>query len=307
MLQGALLLFGFACTLAAARADMPSVVVTIKPIHAIVSSVMLGVAKPTLLLPGGASPHAYAMRPADARRLRAADLIVWVGPQLESFLVRPLRTVAENASVVTLMDEPGILRLEIRKGGHWEDLANDQDRGTGRRGEHDAHIWLDPENGKAVARIAADRLARLDPANGAAYHVNAARFVAAMTNLAAEVRAGLGPVRRIPFIVFHDAYQYLEHRFALNAVGSLALSPELKPGARRLYEVRQLILAREVRCIFSEPQFRPALVDAIIRGTDVRTADLDLLGTGIEPGPDAYEIMMRRLVSSIRACLLPER
>ena len=68
-------------------------------------------------------------------------------------------------------------------------------------------------------------------------------------------------------MVFHDAYQYFEHRFGLTAVGSITVSPEVQPSAKRLTEIRRKIAALDARCVFAEPRFQPNLVNAVIEGT----------------------------------------
>lgn len=301
-----------------ASAELPRVVVTIKPVHAIVAGVMRGIGDPALLLPDGASPHAYAMRPSDARLLRRADLIVWVGEELESFMQRPLKTLSRKASILELLRQPGIRRLGVRGGAAWEvgahgnghedaDRRGKRDRAHGHsgraRGEVDPHIWLDPVNGKTIATLTAARLAALDRPNAPRYRENAARVVDALTRLEHDLRAALTPVRAIPYIVFHDSYQYFERRFALNAVGAMTLSPERKPGARRLSRIRRKIVETGARCVFSEPQFQSSLVETVIRGTAARTAVLDPLGTTVAVSPGAYAATLRNLAAALARCL----
>jgi hypothetical protein len=95
-------------------------------------------------------------------------------------------------------------------------------------------------------------------------------------------------VKDRPFLVFHDAYQYLEARFGLNGQGAIVLNPETPPGARRLQEIRHRIDEAGVACVFSEPQFEIGYVRTVLEGTGARTAALDPLGVNVRPGPDAY-------------------
>ncbi len=106
-----------------------------------------------------------------------------------------------------------------------------------------------------------------------------------------------------PYIVFHDAYQYMEKRYGLNAIGSVSVSPEKKPGAARLIQLRKKIKNSKSICVFAEPQFQPKLVRTIIRGTGARTGVLDPLGTGIPAGEDAYFTLMRNMAKSLGTCL----
>ena len=305
---------------APAAAEPPRVVVTIKPIHAIVAGVMRGVGDPVLLLAKGTSPHDHAMRPSDARKLRDAELIVWVGDELESFLDKPLRALPKGAAVVELLGEREIVKHRVRSGGVWRTGAHGHGHRHGRTGdshdhahrrredarrELDPHIWLDPANARTIAMVIAAKLAELDRPNAPRYIANADRVRGELTALENELRAALSPIRHLPFIVFHDSYQYFERRFGLNAVGSITLSPERKPGARRLAEMRRKILQKGARCVFSEPQFRSSLVETVVRGTEARTGVLDPIGTAVAPSPKAFAAILRGIAASLRHCLAP--
>ena len=119
----------------------------------------------------------------------------------------------------------------------------------------------------------------------------------------AALRAQLGPAQGKPYIVFHDGYHYFEDRYGLTPVGSITVSPELSPGAKRLVEIRGRIRKEAALCIFAEPQFEPKLVRTVAQGTGARTATLDPLGAQLTPGPDAYFHLMRNLAKDLTACL----
>ncbi len=299
-----------------AHAEVPKVVVSIKPIHSLVASVMHGVGEPTLLVRGGASPHSYTMKPSDAKALSAADLVVWVGPELESFLEKPLKANAPKATLLTLMDLKGLTLLETREGGAWE--AHDH----GRKGGHDhkghdhkghdhaeeheelnSHIWLDPANARAIVTATAEALAAKDPAGAETYRTNADRTLQQLDALDAELKAALAPVKDKPFIVFHDAYQYFEARYDLSAVGSITVSPDRRPSAKRLSAIRAKIGGLGAACVFAEPQFEPALVQTVVEGTRARTGVLDPEGTELPEGEALYPALLRNLAASLRGCL----
>jgi zinc transport system substrate-binding protein len=285
-----------------AGASPPSVVASIKPVHSLVAAVMDGVGAPALLVPGSASPHTYSLKPSDARRLAAAQLVFWVGPMYEGFLVKPLAALGGAARVVTLAEAPGVVVLPAREGGVWEEEAHAHGAAVHEE-EEDGHLWLDPENAKAIVAAAAAALADADPAHEARYRANAARATAALGALDARLGARLAPVAGIPYIVFHDAYQYLERRYGLAAAGSITVAPERKPGARRVAEIRARIAGARVVCIFTEPQFEPALVRGLVADTGVRTGVLDPLGAGIPEGPTLYGAMMEKLAAALAGCL----
>lgn len=299
-----------------AHAEVPKVVVSIKPIHSLVASVMHGVGEPTLLVRGGASPHSYTMKPSDAKALSAADLVVWVGPELESFLEKPLKANAPKATLLTLMDLKGLTLLETREGGAWE--AHDH----GRKGGHDhkghdhkghdhaeeheelnSHIWLDPANARAIVTALAEALAAKDPAGAETYRTNADRTLQQLDGLDAELKAALAPVKDKPFVVFHDAYQYFEARYDLSAVGSITVSPDRRPSAKRLSAIRAKIGGLGAACVFAEPQFEPALVQTVVEGTRARTGVLDPEGTELPEGEALYPALLRNLAASLRGCL----
>ena len=300
-----------------AWADTPKVVVSIKPIHSLVASVMHGVGEPTLLVRGGASPHSYTMKPSDAKALSAADLVVWVGPELEGFLEKPLQANAPKAARLTLMDLKSLTLLQAREGGAWEphDHGHEQhghDHKGHDHGGHDhdedhdelnSHIWLDPANARAIVTATADALAAKDPADAEAYRTNAERTLQALDALDAELKATLAPLKDKPFVVFHDAYQYFEARYDLSAVGSITVSPDRRPSAKRLSTIRAKIAGLNAACVFSEPQFEPTLVRTVVEGTKAKTGVLDPEGADLPEGETLYPTLMRNLAASLRGCL----
>ncbi len=316
-------------TLAAApqaRADA-SVVTSIKPVHSLAAMVMEGIGEPFLILKGAASPHAYTMRPSEARALDGADVVFWIGPGLEAFLAKPIAALEDGARVVALAEAEGMTLLPTREGGTWEGHSHDGEHGHdghghdehghdehgheehGHEDEHDEHggadmhLWLDPGNASAMLRAMATSLAEADPTNADRYRANAAAAAARVEALDAELSAALAPVRDVPYVVFHDAYQYFERRYRLNAIGSITVAPGRNPGASRLYDIRSKILELGAACVFAEPQFEPALVATVIEGTTARSGVLDPIGADIPRGPDAYPALMRGLADGLVDCL----
>ena len=185
---------------------------------------------------------------------------------------------------------------------HHDEDHDDEDL---EHGPFDLHVWLDPVNGWAMARMIAATLADVDPANADAYEENAQELLQRLDDLTEEVDAVVAPARGEPFIVFHDGYRYFEDRFALAAVGSAVVSPERPPGVKRIRKLRDKIHALDVTCVFDEPQFDRRLVDTIIEGTPVRSGTLDPLGAGVENGPDLYFSVLGNMAASFRDCLAP--
>jgi len=289
---------GQAAVSAAQTAGPPDVVVTVKPLHALVAAVMGDVGSPHLLVSGAANPHAFALKPSDARALSSAELVVWVGPQLEAFLEKPLAALADKATILTLARVQTVRNLPARQGGSWAKAD-----GETALDRFDGHIWLDPLNAQAIVAVVADELARLDPARAATYRANAKAVRMRLDALHRELDGMLAPVRSRPFIVFHDAYRHLEERYGLNAVGSLTVSPERRPGAARLAELRARIQELGAVCVFSEPQFEASLVRTLVEGTTARTGILDPEGANLPSGPELYATLLRQNAQALVDCL----
>lgn len=295
-------------------------IASIKPVHGLVAGVMGETGVPRLIVDGVTSPHTYQMRPSDAAALRKADLVVWVGETMEIFLARAIASLGTDAEVITLQREPAMLLLRNREGGLWSPDASeagpnedssDQTRGednqrldTDRRYDRlDAHIWLNPANARRIVETVAAALVRIHPEEAAAYRRNADATQDRITALESLLRQRLEPVRSRAFVVFHDGYQYFERAFGLNGIGTVTLGPTRLPGAKRLASLRRALVERDVRCVFTEPQFEPRLVQTVIERTAVRTAVLDPLGADVAPGADAWFAIVRRMGDSVAKCL----
>ena len=305
-------LAALALALAAPAAAAPRVVADIGPIQSIVARVMQGAGgAPGVILPPGASPHGYALRPSEARLLQAADLVVWVGPALTPWLADPISALAPDARILTLQEAPGVATLPVRADGDFSPDSHEPDaHAPGAASKHtdaaaarDGHLWLDPQNAAAAARDIATALAALDPAGAAAYTANAAGFAAELADLTTHLTAALAPVRGRPYLVFHDAYRYFEEAFAIPAAGSVELQDGLSPGAARVAALREQVRADGVVCAFAEPEFAPKLLDTVIAGTGIRTGVIDNLGTELPPGPDLYPALLRSIADSLESCL----
>jgi zinc transport system substrate-binding protein len=299
MRLGAILLVLLTVSMPAARAmDEPArVVASITPLHAIAASVMEGAGAPELLLRGTASPHSYALRPSDAARLSRAQIVFWIGPELETFLVAPLARLPAGTRVIALSDAPGVLRLPAREGGLWEDAH------AHGEGVSDPHLWLDPRNGIAIAQAMAEELAAADPVRAARYRANASAFAGRVQTLDAELARSLAGVRTRPYIALHDAYHYFEERYALSPAGAVTVAVDRPAGVRRVVQIREHIAKAGVTCIFAPPQFSAKQVSALTEGLPVRVTALDDLGTTLPPGAGHYERLLRDLAANVRTCL----
>ena len=276
-------------------AAAPVVVASIAPLHSLVAVVMRGVGNPHLLLRGGESPHTFTLRPSDARLLHAAEILFWIGPSLELPLQRILPGL-EGTDAVAMLDVPGVETLAARE------LQPAHAMQPAHAHAVDPHIWLSPANAIAMGDAVARTLAAADPANTARYLENAALLRQQLTVLDQDLRLELAGLDG-GFAVFHDAYQYLEQRYGLRSSGTVTTHPERKPGAGHLTALRKRLATDRVRCLFSEPRYQPRLVEMLSEGLDIRHVVLDPLGADIEPGPDAYQQMVRTLAERLSGCL----
>ena len=216
---------------AEAVADV-KVAATIAPVHSLVSMVTAGVSEPALIVEPGASPHSYAMKPSEARSLDKADVVFWIGPALEPWMTRALSTLAADAHVVELGRIDKLTRLGVRDGGHWSGHEH-HEHTDGEQDHHeedqtlsrlDPHLWLDPDNAVVWLQAIAGELSHADPEKASVYRANAERAADRLAEMTLAMERDLSAVRKAPYIVFHDAYQYLERRFDLNAAGRSALA-----------------------------------------------------------------------------------
>ena len=309
-------LFLFAAPAAVAQAsEPPSVVASIKPVHSLVAGVMQGVGTPGLIVDGAASPHDYALKPSQAEALQQANLVFWIGENLETFLEKPLESIASDSTAVELSGADGmtfhafreIEELDGKGHDHGHKKGHSHGHGHGHGHEHasddDPHVWLDPQNAIAMVSAIEAALVKADAANVGAYQANAEALRGRLAELDSELAASMKDLSGRPFVVFHDAYQYFERRYGLEASGAISMRPETAPGAAHVAKISKRIKKMGVVCVFAEPQFEPRLISVVTEGAEARTATLDPLGASLENGPDQYFQLMRDMAASFRQCL----
>ena len=322
--------FGFS-----AKAEV-NVVTTIKPLHSLVSSVMKGVGEPSLIIEGTNNPHTFVFKPSHAEMIENADIIFWIGEDLEAFMEKPLDSLAKNAKTIAFMDLASIEKLKFREQnifddhdghddhddhGHKDDDHDDHDDHDGHDDEHDghddhdehaghhdghnhgefdAHIWLDPANAKEMVLEISHELSELDPSNKSKYEDNASKTIVALDKLIEEVDKSLS--KDISYIVFHDAYQYFENRFGVIPTGALTLNPDVLPGAKQIADIQDVINDKGIKCIFSEPQYNPKIIETLGNDMNISTGVMDPLGANIDAGPTMYSDLINGIANSIKDC-----
>ena len=385
----------------AANAEI-KVVTTIKPLHSLISNVMDGVGEPSLIIEGSTSPHSFVLKPSHAKMIEQADIIFWIGEDIETFMEKPLESIAKNAKKISFMELTSIEKLKFREEnifdhddhddhghgekkdhddhghgedkdhddhghgekkdhddhghgedkdhddhghgekkdhddhghgedkdhddhghgekkdhddhGHGEDKDHDDhghgekkdhdDHGHGHEGHHhgefDAHIWLDPANAKEMLHEIAHELADLDPDNASKYESNADQAIKSIDKMIKEIDTNIN--KDAKFIVFHDAYQYFEKRFGVMTAGALTLNTDVLPGAKQISEIQEVITERDIKCIFSEPQFNPKIIETIAKDTGIKTGILDPLGSIFDANKMQYFKLINDLGNKLKDC-----
>ena len=298
----------------AAQADVKTdikVVTTIKPLHSLISRIMESRGEPQLIIEGTNNPHTFVFKPSHAEMLEEADIVFWIGEDLEAFMEKPLDSLAKNAKKIAFMESESIEKLKFREknifddhDGH-EDEHEDEHEGHDdhddhKHGEFDAHIWLDPENAKEMVKIIRDELIKIDPEGQRQYSVNTAGATLELDNLINNVEKELS--KDISYVVFHDAYQYFETRFGVTSAGALTLNPDVLPGAKQIADIQDLIRDKGIKCIFSEPQYNPKIIETLGNDMNISTGVMDPLGAFIEEGPSMYGELINGITNSIKEC-----
>lgn len=286
------------------------------------------IGEPSLLVGGASSPHNFSLKPSQGKLLQEADLIFWVGHELETFLEKPLETLTSDGRSVSLLDADGIRLLKFRDldefgeaeehedheehakheehedhEEHAKHEEDDHDHAHDHKGAVDPHIWLDTDNAKVMVMKIKDELSRLDTENAATYVKNAEATIEKISLLDEQLVALIDPVKEMKFVVFHDGYNYFETRYGLSATAALRISPDVTPGAKNVQKVREILEGSDVGCIFSEPQFNPKLIESLAEDLNVNVGLIDPLGAELNNGPELYSQLMRNMAFSFQTCL----
>ncbi len=312
---------------AAVCADVPKVAVDLAPVHSLVSRVMDGIGNPALIVPPGASPHEYNMRPSEAKALQEAQIVFWLGEGMTPWMEGAIETLSDGAIVTSLLEADGTMLLDMRENAlfeahdhgdddHDDDHASDEennhddhsedddhDHDDHGHGEHDPHAWLSPDNADTWLNLIAAQLSSADPDNAGAYFANAAAAREEIAALSSEVSGILDPVRGGSFIVFHDAYQYFEDAFSFPASGAISISDASDPSPARVAEIQDRIREESVNCVLAEPQFSSGIVATVLDGTDAKTGVIDPLGSDLEPGPELYFQVIKNMARTLADCM----
>ncbi|VVP37570.1 High-affinity zinc uptake system protein ZnuA [Pseudomonas fluorescens] len=277
------------------------VLTSIKPLQLIAAAVQDGVAIPEVLLPPGASPHNYALRPSDVRKVQSVDLLYWIGPDMEGFLPRVLG--GRSLPSVAVQDLPGLKLRHFGADNHSHAEEADEHDHDHRPGSLDAHLWLSPANARVIADKMAADLSAADPANAQRYQSNAKAFDERLDALDQRLKTRLANVEGKPYFVFHEAFDYFEDAYGLKHAGVFAVAAEVQPGAQHVAAMRKRLQEVGKTCVFSEPPLRPRLAETLVAGLPVKLAELDALGGYTPATAQGYEQVLEKLSNDLAGCL----
>ena len=277
------------------------VLTSIKPLQLIAAAVQDGVAVPEVLLPPGASPHNYALRPSDVRKVQSVDLLYWIGPDMEGFLPRVLN--GRKLPSVAVQDLPGLKLRHFAEDNHSHAEETDDHDHDHRPGSLDAHLWLSPVNARVIADKMAADLSTADPANAQRYQHNAKAFDERLDALDQRLKKRLAGVEGKPYFVFHEAFDYFEDAYGLKHAGVFAVAAEVQPGAQHVAAMRTRLQEVGKTCVFSEPPLRPRLAETLVAGLPVKLAELDALGGYTPATAQGYEQVLEKLGNDLAGCL----
>ena len=253
-------------------ANAPQVLVSIKPIHSLVSNLLYGIAKPELLLSSTHSPHDHQLKPGEIARLNAADIMIWVGPTLEGFLARYLRNLKDR-HVITLVHDVH------------EQSANEL--------HADPHRWLDPviaySDSRKIAYQIIDQYPHLQPKILA----NLEQLGQRLQKLDAQIQAMFSGNRHISAVLYHDAWSYFTRRYQLGIDGIINPQPHVQPGVRHLSQIQQTIKSKNTLCLLVEPQFKPTYLKSLAASAQqLKVLTIDPLGANAPANRSTYFNLM---------------
>jgi zinc transport system substrate-binding protein len=270
----------------------PSVVASIKPLQMIAAAVMDGVAQPAVLIPSNQSPHHYVLRPSDVALVSSADVLLWVGEPMETYLASLFSDVEDATAVLEAASLPGIW-LQAPGG---EPLQEEESR-------YDTHLWLNSANAVLIAEQLAGELVRRDPANTAAYQSNLAAFQSLLAVTQTQITAQLASKKTMEFAVFHDGIRYFEHQFGLQNQFVVAPDHESQPGIRHLMEIQALVEQNSPACLLEDVNTSMATVNTVLRDLPVKRVPIDPLGDAIVADKQGYALLLISLADAFDTCM----
>ncbi len=273
------------------------IVVTIKPLYSLVAQLSEGITQPVLLMKQMPSAHHYNMRPSDRRLLANAGVIIWIGPQLESYLDKTIQQ--QDAMIISAMQADGLKLLERRAKN--DDQHSAEHSAHDHHGHFDPHIWLSAHNAIAISKHITGQLISHDPENADRYKKNLQQVSDKISRLAAEIRAGLKN-RQQPFITYHDAFQYFEKENKLRYIDSINFNEEAGTSLKHLRHIKAEIKQKQIQCLLYQPP-EPDIIKTLTADSTIKAVALDPLGLHVKNDENAWFEIMQGIAESFKHCL----
>ncbi len=279
-----------------AAVAQPQVLTSIKPLQLIAADLMDGVAVPELLIPANVSPHHFTLRPSDIRKMTDAGLVLWVGPQMETYLSDFLGELDGKIIVVEVAAQNGVVLHQ--PGG---ELATETEPQADDR--YDPHLWLNTSNARLVAEQLAQQLISMDPENQLRYRANLTRFVASIDALEEATMADMVLLKEGRYAVYHDGLQYFERQFGIKHQFVLVPDHEIQPGIRHILDIRSRLDELRPTCLLEDVNSNDSTTETVFGDYPINRVRVDVLGETISPGPGSYAQLIGNLAQAINTCL----
>ncbi|MCK5904969.1 MAG: zinc ABC transporter substrate-binding protein [Gammaproteobacteria bacterium] len=287
------------------------IVSTIKPIHLLVKEIVGDQAKLSLLIPENVSTHDYRLRPSDLKKLTQADVIIRISENLEIFLNKLL----SQKQVIILANTPQLSWLSIRhsheKQGnshdthqHEEEDHNEEEKEDGDEEHqlgHDPHIWLDANNTIKMVTYIREQISAIDPSHRDEYRKNSHQLIAKIKQADQQAKQVLQKYQPIPYLVFHDGWQYWEHAYGLKKPHVISFHEDLPPGIKTILTLRQQIKAQDIHCLIASPFNNKKIIKTITEGLPIKVIWLSASGAKIPI--DQHSEFMKYNISQFSDCL----
>ncbi|MBV2091787.1 MAG: SCO family protein [Candidatus Thiodiazotropha sp. (ex Ctena orbiculata)] len=267
--------------------DAFRVVVTVKPLHSILSGLMLGAGEPELLIDDSSLPHQFTPSSEQWQSMQQADLLFWIGPELESSLAESIGQLGNNTEVIELLSHSGLKVLPSRH----------------QQQQRDPHFWLDNRNLMIMLDDLTLLLQQIDTKRTHLYERNRQTVLGRLARIDREYEYGYRGMKAGLGIQYHDTLQYFEQAYALKVLDHLSGLPTQQVDARGLLRVRERITSGEAVCLLSERGFPTQHLALLTQESDVNHGVLNSFGIGLSPGPDLYFELMAHNTDEIKRCL----
>lgn len=286
------------------------VVGSIAPLQMIANAITDGVSEPAVLIPSSQSYHHFVLRPSTVRVLNDADLFIWVGPELETYLSSSVSQLGGQKAVVQVLALPSLIVHHAHDDeDDTEILIPDEGLHAGHQHKDgttiDPHVWLDTRNAALIARAITAQLVDIDPDYAPQYRANLLRFEDLLSQLNSEIADTLRMPDQMQYAVYHNAFQYFERQFGLDHDLVFVASEEMQPGVRHMLTVRRAIEARPLLCLLEDVTTQDGTVQTLLGGNELQRVKADTLGQNLSSGPMAYIYLIDNLAGAFRQCLGP--